>query len=72
MEGKENRRHAAALRIQCGFRCRQSKLEHRTLKYDRVEELAWKASLTKRRERIERLEKELRLLEDLPAAAVGR
>ena len=46
--------------------------ERIVLRRDREEEIAWKISLAKRRERIEKLEKELRLLEDLPAAAVDR
>jgi hypothetical protein len=44
----------------------------RSLRDDRNEEISWLQSLAKRRERIQRLEKELRVLEDLPAEDVAR
>jgi hypothetical protein len=60
------------VKIQRSIRMHLARKQLGSLRHDRNEEIAWLASLAKRRERIQRLEKELRLLEDLPAEAIAR
>jgi hypothetical protein len=59
-------------KIQRSYRVHLARKQFKSLQQDCDEERAWLLSLEKRRERIHRLENELRLLEDLPAEDVAR
>ena len=62
----------ALLVIQCAVRCRLSKRELRQLRAWHLEDQKWRLALKRRRQRIERLERELRHVENLPAVDVDR
>mmetsp|Transcript_41817 Transcript_41817/g.104571 ORF Transcript_41817/g.104571 Transcript_41817/m.104571 type:complete len:304 (+) Transcript_41817:232-1143(+) len=61
---------AALVSIQCAARGKMARQERKRLEADREEEKVWRLSLSRRRERIERLERELHLVEEMPAAQV--
>ena len=61
----------AAITIQSCFRMHRARIQASGL-HELKEEEVWRLSLAKRRERIQRLERELRYLEDLPAEDVVR
>ena len=63
---------SAVLTIQRSYRLHRARKQFDASKRDILEERAWRLSLVKRRERIQRLERELRYLEDLPAEDVSR
>lgn len=58
--------------IQCNYRVYRAKKDVQTIKFERDEEKLWMRSLADRRKRIERLEFELKALEDLPPEEINR
>ena len=62
----------AAIRLQCVGRMFLSRREIKRLRKDCEEEERWRQALQRRRARIERLERELRHVEELPASEIGK
>ena len=62
----------ALVKIQCAARNKTARAERKRLEEERDEERQWRIALDKRRERIERLERELAHVEEMPAAAVDK
>jgi len=62
----------AAIRLQCVGRMFFSRREIKRLRRDCEEEERWRQALQRRRARIERLERELRHVEELPASEIER
>eukprot|EP00285_Hemiselmis_virescens_P015854 CAMPEP_0173400870 /NCGR_PEP_ID=MMETSP1356-20130122/49253_1 /TAXON_ID=77927 ORGANISM="Hemiselmis virescens, Strain PCC157" /NCGR_SAMPLE_ID=MMETSP1356 /ASSEMBLY_ACC=CAM_ASM_000847 /LENGTH=115 /DNA_ID=CAMNT_0014360891 /DNA_START=240 /DNA_END=584 /DNA_ORIENTATION=- len=63
---------AALVRIQSGVRGKMARAEKKRLEGERQDEKTWRVSLSRRRERIERLERELHLVEEMPAVQVDQ
>ena len=61
---------SALVKIQSAARGKVAREELKRLEADEKEEREWRIALSKRRERIERLERELQHVEEMPAAAV--
>ncbi len=58
--------------IQCAVRCSLAKRQHQQLRKWWDEDQKWRLALKRRRQRIERLERELRHVENLSAVDVDR
>ena len=67
-----NKEADAAITIQKSIRLHLARNQLSNLRKELEEEREWRSSLAKRRERIQKLERELRYLEDLPAAEAVR
>lgn len=63
---------AAATRLQCAGRMFFARREAKLLRTELEEEQRWRQALQRRRARIERLERELRHVEELPASDIER
>jgi len=72
MDGLSLKEERALLVIQSAFRCHEARAERRRLVEDREEEERWRKALARRRERIERLEREINIVEEMAPAAVDK